>query len=42
MRSDRTMAVAYTALMAALVFVATYLIKIPNPAREVTATWETV
>ena len=32
MRSDRTMAVAYTALMAALVFVATYLIKIPNPA----------
>lgn len=32
MRSDRTKAVAYTALMAALVFVATYLIKIPNPA----------
>ena len=32
MKTDRTMAVAYTALMAALVFVATYLIKIPNPA----------
>ena len=32
MKTDRTMAVAYTALMAALVFVATYLIKIPNLA----------
>lgn len=32
MKSKDTFSVAYTALMAALVFVATYLIKIPNPA----------
>lgn len=32
MKSSKTMDVAYTALLAALVFVATYLIKIPNPA----------
>ena len=32
MTSQRTREIAQTALMAALVFVATYLIKIPNPA----------
>lgn len=32
MTNDRTKEIATTALMAALVFVATYLIKIPNPA----------
>lgn len=32
MTNDRTKEIAMTALMAALVFVATYLIKIPNPA----------
>ena len=31
MKSKDTFSVAYTALMAAVVFVATYLIKIPNP-----------
>lgn len=32
MKNNRTTDMAYTALMAALVFVATYIIKVPNPA----------
>lgn len=32
MRNDKTRDVAYTALLAALIFVATYIVKIPNPA----------
>ena len=32
MKTRDTFSIAYTALMAALVFAATYLIKIPNPA----------